>query len=135
MKKDLNTIQSLNQKVDLVMDGTSFLGMGNYGKLMVGDKAFEFYNDRNKRDYIQIPWEEVDYVIASVMFKGHWIPRIAIQTKRNGIYTFAAKHPKQLLRAIRPYVPADHMVRSLTFFQVLKRNFSHLFKKKGNKNG
>lgn len=33
-------------------------------------------------DYIQIPWEEVDYVIASVMFKGKYIPRFAIQTKK-----------------------------------------------------
>lgn len=37
-------------------------------------------------DYIQIPWEEVDYVIASVMFKGKYIPRFAIQTKKRNLY-------------------------------------------------
>ena len=76
--------QSLNTKVDLVMDATSFHGMNNYGKIMIGDRGFEYYNEKKMNDYIQIPWEEVDYVIASVMFKGKYIPRFAIQTKRCG---------------------------------------------------
>ena len=105
--------QSLNTKVDLVMDATSFHGMNNYGKIMIGDRGFEYYNEKKMNDYIQIPWEEVDYVIASVMFKGKYIPRFAIQTKK----------PKELLRAVRNYVPSDHMVRSLSFFDVLKRAF------------
>lgn len=115
--------QSLNTKVDLVMDATSFHGMNNYGKIMIGDRGFEYYNEKKMNDYIQIPWEEVDYVIASVMFKGKYIPRFAIQTKRSGTFTFAAKKPKELLRAVRNYVPSDHMVRSLSFFDVIKRAF------------
>ena len=75
-------VQSLNTKVDLTIDATSFLGINEYGKIMIGDKAFEFYNDRDQRKFIQIPWEDVDYVIASVMFKGRWIPRYAIRTKK-----------------------------------------------------
>ena len=81
--------QSLNTKVDLVMDATSFHGMNNYGKIMIGDRGFEYYNEKKMNDYIQIPWEEVDYVIASVMFKGKYIPRFAIQTKKSGTFTFA----------------------------------------------
>ena len=61
-------VQSLNTKVDLTIKGISYLKLNNYGKIMVGDKAFEFYNETNIRDYIQIPWEEVDTVVASVMF-------------------------------------------------------------------
>ncbi|MBO0449790.1 DUF956 family protein [Enterococcus sp. MJM12] len=114
-------VQSLNSKVDLTIDATSYLGIGEYGKIMIGDKAFEFYNDRDINKFIQIPWEEVDFVVASVYFKGKWIPRYAIQTKKNGIYSFSSKQPKKVLRAIREYVPADHLVRSLTFFQVVKR--------------
>jgi hypothetical protein len=76
-------VQSLNTKVDLTIDATSFLGINEYGKIMIGDNAFEFYNDRDKRKFIQIPWEDVDYVIASVLFKGRWIPRYAIRTKKN----------------------------------------------------
>ena len=120
-------VQSINTKVDMVIDATSFHGMNNYGKIMIGDRGFEYYNNRKTEDYMQFPWTEVDYVIASVMFGGKWIPRFAIQTKKNGTYTFAAKNPKKVLRAINQYIADDHMVRSLGFFDVLKRN---LFKKK-----
>ena len=122
-------VQSINTKADLVMDGTSYQGLNSYGKIMIGDKGFEYYNNRNKGDYIQIPWTEVDYVIASVMFKGKKIPRFAIQTKRNGTYSFSAKDPKKLLRAVNQYVADDRMVRSLSLFDVIKRAFNSKFKK------
>lgn len=122
-------VQSINTKADLVMDGTSYQGLNSYGKIMIGDKGFEYYNNRNKGDYIQIPWTEVDYVIASVMFKGKKIPRFAIQTKRNGTYSFSAKEPKKLLRTVNQYVADDHMVRSLSLFDVIKRAFNSKFKK------
>ena len=116
-------VQSLNTKVDLVIDGTSFTWISDYGKIMIGDKGFEFYNSRDSHKYIQIPWEEVDYVIASVMFKGKKIPRYAIQTKKNGTFSFSSKEPKKVLRAINQYIPSERLVRSLSFFDVLKRNF------------
>ncbi len=85
----------LIQKVDLVVDATSFSGLADYGQIMIGDKGFEFYNSNDYRKFIQIPWEEVDYVIASVMFKGKWIPRYAIKTKKNGTYSFSSKDTKE----------------------------------------
>ncbi|MEG0294635.1 DUF956 family protein [Enterococcus sp.] len=123
-------VESLNTKVTLVIDGTSFLGLTDYGKIMVGDRGFEFYNHRDARKFIQIPWEEVEYVVASVMFKGKWIPRYGIQTKKNGTYTFSSKEPKKVLREIRQYVDPDKMVHSLSFFQVVQRGVSSMFKKK-----
>ncbi|MDT2595538.1 DUF956 family protein [Enterococcus dongliensis] len=114
-------VQSINTKVDLTIDATSYLGVADYGKIMIGDKGFEFFNNRDARKFVQIPWEEVDYVVASVVFKGKWIPRYAIQTKKNGTYSFASKEPKKVLRAIREHVDPDHMVRSLGFFDVIKR--------------
>ncbi|PET31645.1 hypothetical protein CN518_17805 [Bacillus anthracis] len=123
-------IQSINTKVDLVIDATSFMGLSDYGEIMIGDKGFEFYNSRDSRKFIQIPWEEVDYVIASVMFKGKWIPRYAIKTKRNGTFSFSSKNPKKVLRTIREYVEPNHMVRSLSFFDVIKRSFKSMGKKK-----
>ncbi len=125
-------VQSLNTQVDLVVEGTSYQNLNSYGKIMVGDKAFEFYNNRRVSDYIQIPWEEVDYVIASVLFKGKYIPRYAIRTKHNGTFSFASRTPKQVLRAINHYIPTDHMVHSLSFFQVLKRNILYWFNKNKN---
>ncbi|MBM7689844.1 hypothetical protein BCR24_13210 [Enterococcus ureilyticus] len=123
-------VQSLNTQVDFITDATAFTGLTDYGKIMIGDKGFEFYNSRDSRKFIQIPWEEVDYVIASVMFKGKWIPRYAIQTKKNGTYTFSSKQPKKVLREMQDYVAPDHMVQSLGFFDVIKRAFQSLGKKK-----
>lgn len=123
-------VQSLNTKIDLVIKGTAFIGLTEYGEIMIGDQAFEFYHDRDIRKYIQIPWREVDYVTASVLFKGRWIPRYSIQTKCNGTFTFASKEPKKVLRAIRVYVDGKKMVRSLGFFDVIKR----VFRRKNRKN-
>ncbi|MBN1035109.1 DUF956 family protein [Clostridium botulinum] len=122
-------VQSLNTKVDLVIDATAFTGLADYGKIMIGDKGFEFYNSRDAHKYIQIPWEEVQYVIASVLFRGKWIPRYAIQTKKDGTYTFSSKDAKKVLRAVRNYVDPDHMVNSLSFFDVVKRAVKSIFKK------
>lgn len=123
-------VQSLNTKVDMVLKGTSYLGMNDYGKIMIGDKGFEFYNDRDIRKFVQIPWEEVDYVIASIMFKGKWIPRYAIQTKTNGTFTFSSKQPKIVLRTINKYIDSKYMVRSLSFFDVVKRGIKSFRKQK-----
>ena len=120
-------VQSLNTRVDLVIDATSFTGVSDYGKIMIGDKGFEFYNSRDPRKYIQIPWEEVDYVIASVLFKGRWIPRYAMRTRKNGTYTFASKETAKVLRTIRNYVDPEHMVYSLSFFDVVKRAVKCIF--------
>lgn len=123
-------VQSINTKVDLTTNATSYLGITDYGKIMIGDKGFEFYNGRDARKFVQIPWEEVDQVIASVMFKGKWIPRFAIKSKRNGTYTFSAKDPKKVLRAIRNYVDPSNMVRSLSLLDVVKRGVKNIFKRK-----
>ena len=122
-------VQSINTKVDLVIDATGFTGLTDYGKIMIGDRGFEFYHARDTRKFVQIPWEEIDYVIASVMFKGKWIPRYAIQTKKNGTYTFSSKEPKKVLRAIRKYVDPSRMVHSLSFFDVVKRGVKSIFKR------
>ena len=121
-------VQSLNTKVDLVEKATSFLGFTDYGKIMIGDKGFEFYDDRKARNFIQIPWEEIDVVVTSVMFKGKWIPRFAIKTKKDGTYTFSAKDPKKVLRAIRVYIDPQKIVKSLSFFQVIKRGIKNIGK-------
>ena len=123
-------VQSINTKVDLVIDATAFTGLTDYGKIMIGDRGFEFYHARDTRKFVQIPLEEIDYVIASVMFKGKWIPRYAIQTKKNGTYTFSSKEPKKVLRAIRKYVDPSRMVQSLSFFDVVKRGVKSIFKRK-----
>ncbi|KRL89111.1 DUF956 family protein [Lactobacillus kalixensis] len=117
-------VKSINTKVDLTQDATWFRGMPSYGKIMIGDKAFEFYNERNVGDFVQIPWDEVTYVVADVHFGGKYIPRFEIRTKRNGSFIFATKDPKKALRVIRNYIPASHMRKALSVWQNLKRRFT-----------
>lgn len=121
--------QSMNTKVDLAIPATSFFAISSYGKIMIGNNAFEFYNDRNVEDYIQIPWEEIDYIAASVVSKGKWISRFVIFTKRNGKFTFSSRDNKLVLRTIRNYIPNEKIVKSDTFFGVLKRGSVALIKR------
>ena len=122
--------ESMNKTVEYVCNGTSFLGLQNYGKIMVGDKSFEFYDDRNVENYIQIPWEEIDYIVADGAFGGIWIPRFEVQTRHNGNFRFSAgKNTKPLLRACREHVPADHMTRALSAGQKLSRGLKARFGK------
>lgn len=122
-------VQSINTKVDLVEKATSYHGLTSYGKIMIGDRGFEFYDDRNVNDFIQIPWGEIEYVAASVMFKGKKIPRFALHTKQNGDFSFSARDSKKVLRAVNKYIPDDKMLRSLTFMDVMKRKINNLLHK------
>ncbi|KRM18803.1 hypothetical protein FC40_GL000588 [Ligilactobacillus hayakitensis DSM 18933 = JCM 14209] len=120
-------VESLNSKVELVTKATSYFRMAEYGKIMLGDKGFEFYNEKDVNKFIQIPWEEIDIVIASVMFRGKWIPRFAVRTKNSGTYTFSSQNTKKTLRVIRDHLSNEQVVRSLSFFQVLTRNVKNIF--------
>lgn len=118
-------VKSRNTKVDLTTNATWFRGMATYGKVMVGDKAFEFYNDRNLSDYVQIPWAEITYVVADVHFRGRYIPRFEIRTRANGTFIFSTKNNKKTLRAIREYIPAKYMRQALSLWQKVKRIIMH----------
>jgi len=117
--------QSQNSSVDLTIKATSFQGLTTYGDVMVGNKAFEFYNSRNPEDYIQIPWDEISYIAASVIGKRR-IARFAIFTKQNGTFKFSTRDNIATLRAVREYVPPELMVKSPTFLQVLKAGLTSL---------
>ncbi|BDR60019.1 DUF956 family protein [Lactobacillus xylocopicola] len=118
-------VESSNTNFDLTSSATWFRGVATYGKIMVGNKAFEFYNDRNPADYVQIPWAEVTYVVADVHFGGRYIPRFEVRTRKNGEFIFSARNNKEALRAIRKYVPADRMRRALGLWQKIKSRFIH----------
>ena len=111
--------QSQNSSVDLTIKATSYSGLGIYGHVMVGNNAFEFYNERNPEDYIQIPWTEVDYISAEVI--GKKIVRFAIFIKQGGNhFSFSTRDNKETLRAVRTYISEDRMFRSPSFFDVIK---------------
>lgn len=129
--------QSQNTKVEYVEKASFLNGLTKTGQVMIGDKAFEFYNDRNVEDYIQIPWTEVDYVSAEVIGKS--IPRFAIFIKEatpegaqrrvwkaQGHFTFSTKDNKATLRAVREHVPAERLLRSPNFLDVTKKGIKSL---------
>ena len=111
--------QSQNTKVELTVPATSFMGLSSYGSMMLGDRALEFYNDRNVEDYIQIPWDQIDHVAASVMLRGRYIARWAVFTKQNGRYTFSTRDNRRTLRVIRDHIGNERVVRSPNFLEVL----------------
>ncbi len=112
-------VQSQNTKVDYTERASSLSGLTTYGDVMVGDRAFEFYNERNKEDFIQIPWDEVDYVAAEVL-PGKKIVRFAIFTKENGHFDFSTRDNKATLRAMREHLPEDLLQKSPSLLDVLK---------------
>ncbi len=117
--------QSQNSSVDLALKATSFQGLTTYGDVMVGNAAFEFYNEKNPEDYIQIPWDQVDYVAAEVL-PGKKIARFAIFTKENGHFSFSTRDNKATLRAMRAYIPEDRLQRSPSFADVMKAGVKSL---------
>lgn len=117
--------QSQNTKIEYQVKATWMAGLSTYGDVLIGDKAFEFYNERNPEDFVQIPWDEFDYVTAEVIGKKH-IARFAIFTKKNGHYVFSTRDNKATLRAVREHVPADRLLRSMGFFEAVGHGVQYL---------
>ena len=115
-------VNSQNKSVDLTIPATFLGGLTSRGNIMIGDKAFEYYNEKNVRDFIQIPYGEISYVSASVIFKKK-ITRFAIHTKKNGYFTFSSNDNKKTLRALNKYIPDDKLRKSLSVGDLIKRSF------------
>ncbi len=116
--------QSQNSTVEFAVKATFLQGLATYGDVMVGNRAFEFYNERNPADFIQIPWEEIDRIEAEVI--GRKIARFAIFTKANGHFTFSTRDNAAALRAVRAHVPEERMLRSRSFFDVIRLGIRRL---------
>lgn len=116
-------VESQNKEVTLVTKASHLTGIASYGNVMIGDKAFEFYNERKVTDYIQIPWKEIDYISVSVVLN-KWVNRFIIFTKSSGHYTFSTKNNKATLREVRKYFPESKMYRSETIYSFFKKKFS-----------
>ncbi len=121
-------VQSQNKKVDLSIKARCLNGFTSDGNIMIGDEAFEFYNEKNIDEFVQIPYKEISFVSASVIF-GKKISRFAIHTKENGNFIFTSKDNKKTLRTLNNYIDSNKLRRSLSFFEVIKRGFKNLIKK------
>ena len=115
--------QSLNTKVIFTTKANVFVGwIGNkHGDILVGDRAFEFYNEKNPEDYIQIPWNEIDKVRAQLFFKDRYTRGFFIDTKSAGSFNFVVKNAGKCLKEMRTFVGDENIVRSKPLFTM--RNF------------
>ena len=120
---------SMNTKVLFTTKANSLSGMfGNKnGNILVGDKAFEFYNNRNPEDYIQIPWGEIVRVRAQIFFKDKYIRGFFIDTKNSGTYNFVVKNAGKTLKTMRDFLGNEKIVRNKPLLSM--KNIFNLFKK------
>lgn len=118
---------SLNTKVAFTTKANSLNGVfGNKsGDILVGDKAFEFYNGRNSEDYIQIPWTEIKRVRAQIFFYDKYIRGFYIDTNNNGTFNFVVKNAGKTLKIMRDYLGNEKIVRNKPIISI-----KNLFKKK-----
>lgn len=115
-------VESQNTKIDFKTKANYLGGLTSRGDLLVGNKAVEYYNEKNVRDFIQIPYTEIKMITASVIFNKK-ITRFAIHTKTSGDFIFNSPENKAILRAINKYLPDDKLRRSLTVWESIKRKF------------
>ncbi|EFR45086.1 DUF956 family protein [Streptococcus pseudoporcinus] len=110
--------KSMNSSVVLQTKAVSYLGMGGkVGKILIGDKAFEFYNDKNVEDYIQIPWTSINQIGANV--SGKKVSRHFEIFTDKGKFLFASKDSGKILKAAREKIGNEKVVRLPTLLQTI----------------
>ena len=120
MAVSLNTKAIYKTKANLFNGGIGFKN----GDILIGDRAFEFYNHQNPESYLQIPWEEIKLVRAHVMFKGRFIRAYYIDTKQAGTFQFISSDAGRTLKMMRDFIGNDKLVKTEPLFSLKK-----LFKK------
>ena len=119
---------SQNTKVFFTTKANNMSGFfGNkHGNILVGNRAFEFYNERNPEDYIQIPWNEIEKVRAQIFFKDKYIRGFFIDTKGNGVYNFIVKDAGKTLKEMREFLGNEKIVRNKPILSL-----KNIFNKRG----
>lgn len=115
--------QSLNTKVDFTTAGIAYLGFAEYGKIMIGDRAFEFFNDTNVEKNMQFPWASIKRVEGDVSVSKNGKVKIGRQFiivfRNEQKVRFAAKESGTVLKYIRQYIGNEKVVRQKGFFDKL----------------
>lgn len=121
--------ETKNTKIDLKVSADLFVGSNQRGKIVIGDKGFEFINNQKNRNFVFIPWNEISHVVASRGIRKGKIVRFSVQTNRNIGYVFTTKDPKKVLKAMRSYLDAKQLVYEKDMFDRLRHSFTDLLKK------
>lgn len=120
-------VVSLNTKAYFKTKANSLTGSfgSKHGDILIGNKAFEFYNYRNPNDYIQIPWEQVELVRAQIYLRDKYIRGFFIDTTNSGTFNFVVKEAGKTLKIMRDFVGEEKIVRNkplITLKGLFKKN-------------
>ncbi|MBS4750206.1 DUF956 family protein [Carnobacteriaceae bacterium zg-ZUI78] len=120
-------VVSQNTKVDFTTKANSFHSgiTAKNGSILIGDKAIEFYYEKNPNDFVQIPWQEIDKVRAQLYFNNRYIRGFFVDTKKNGSFNFVVKDAGKALKIMREYLGNDKIVKNVPFLSL-----KSLFKRK-----
>lgn len=125
--------QSLNTKADFSTEGIAYLGFAEYGKILIGDVAFEFYNDRNVEKNITFPWSSILRVEGDVTktLKGQVKVgrQFSIVLQNGSKVRFSSKESGTVLRWMRDYLGNEKVVKSPSFLGTFKNAFKRKKKK------
>ena len=116
-----NTKVLFNTKANLL---SGMIG-NKRGDILVGDRAFEFYNEKNPEDYLQIPWEEIIRVRAQLFFRDKYIRGFFVDTKSAGTFNFVVKNAGKTLKTMRDFLGKEKIFRNKNLFSI-----KNLFKNK-----
>lgn len=125
--------QSLNTKADFSTEGIAYLGFAEYGKILIGDVAFEFYNDRNVEKNMIFPWSSILRVEGDVTktLKGQVKVgrQFSIVLQNGSKVRFSSKESGTVLRWMRDYLGNEKVVKSPSFLGTFKNAFKRKKKK------
>ncbi|QSE76404.1 DUF956 family protein [Lactococcus taiwanensis] len=125
--------QSLNTKADFSTEGIAYLGFAEYGKILIGDVAFEFYNDRNVEKNMTFPWSSILRVEGDVTktLKGQVKVgrQFSIVLQNGSKVRFSSKESGTVLRWMRDYLGNEKVVKSPSFLGTFKNAFKRKRKK------
>lgn len=125
--------QSLNTKADFSTEGIAYLGFAEYGKILIGDVAFEFYNDRNVEKNMTFPWSSILRVEGDVTknLKGQVKVgrQFSIVLQNGSKVRFSSKESGTVLRWMRDYLGNEKVVKSPSFLGTFKNAFKRKKKK------
>ncbi|PIO81003.1 hypothetical protein BSQ38_04745 [Pediococcus damnosus] len=121
--------ETKNTIIDLKVTADLFVGANQRGKIVIGDKGFEFINNHKNRNLVYLPWDEISHVVAARGIRKGKIMRFSVQSKRNIGYVFTTKDPKGVFRAMRKHMDAKQLVYEKDMFDRLRHSFRKLLKK------
>ncbi|HEY0221992.1 DUF956 family protein [Lactovum miscens] len=116
---------SLNTKVDFTTEAIAYLGFPKYGKVMLGDQAIEFYNEKNVEDNMNFPWNSLKAIQGDVSSKGQIGRNFYIILQNNKKIRFSSQETGKILKVSREYLGDKKVIRSRTMSSAIAGFFRH----------